>query len=390
VSWNLATDGDGKQQHRSSFVDDLLEVLDPDTKPVYRALGAVAWPSSDGQKSGAEAPSATSPAARRARLAASSRHRPAALAGLSDELVLAELRSQESFSATALESLLDCPVKWFVERWLRGEEIERPSEPLQRGKLAHAILQHVFEQLRAPLSEQLLPQARRLLDEALEHHDRRITISPEPARNRAQIRALQANLDSYLSESAASGPGFVPSFFELAFGDEGDPYQAVTIAEPGDGGLGDDAPTRLKGRIDRIDIAGDGRRAVVVDYKSGAAAPQAKWLSDRKVQAALYLHAARTVLDLDVAGAVYQPLSGDDLRPRGAVRQDALPGFPLVKNDVLEREDFETLLGDVLKLVYGAVRAIRAGQLKPSPKSCAFGGDRCEHPMLCRYENPPR
>ena len=64
-------------------------------------------------------------------------------------------------------------------------------------------------------------------------------------------------------------------------------------------------------------------RVIVRDYKSGAKRetwPAARWLGDRQIQVALYMIAAERLLEARAVAGFYQPLAGEDLRPRGALR----------------------------------------------------------------------
>jgi len=377
VSWHLADDDAGKPRSRSPFVDDLDDVLAPGTPVRRRRLGAVDWDAG-------RVPAAPRPA-RRAALVAAARTAPRRereVPPLTQPPVLDALRAQETFSATALETLLDCPVKWFVERWLRGDELTGPQENMARGSLAHAVLEEVFRGLGRPLTRTALPEARERLHAALEHHRAAFPLTTDPSRARSIVRRLEADLERYLRHAATDAPGFVPSFFELAFGEEDSELPAVPI---GDG-------LRLKGHVDRVDVeaggAGASRRAVIVDYKGATVPAQASWLADRKVQAAVYLHAMRVLLELDVAGALYQPVRGASLVARGALRDDVEPGFPVASADRLDPEAFEALLHEVLELVRAAVDRMKTGELVPTPPTCAFGAGGCAHPMICRREGP--
>jgi hypothetical protein len=81
------------------------------------------------------------------------------------------------------------------------------------------------------------------------------------------------------------------------------------------------------------------------------------------------------------AGAVYQPLRGSDLRPRGAVREgDAAAG--LVDTDVLEPGEWEGLLATLRAQAEDAAARMRAGDLRPCPERCTPAG--CAYPGICR------
>jgi hypothetical protein len=371
VSWHAADDDAGRPRNRSPFVDDLCDVLAPDVTVERRPLGAVAW--------AADAPPPAPGPARRSAIVQGPRRREGGVASLTDPLVLAAIDAHDTYSATALEALLDCPVKWFVERWLRGRDLEPAAEPLARGSLAHAVLQDVFEQLGGPLTPSELGRARALLHASLERHAAERPISVVASRARASARRLEAELDRYLAHAATPNPVYAPAAFEVAFGEEQDEHPAVPLGER----------LRVKGRIDRVDVerepAGDRPRAVIVDYKASVAPAQGDWLADRKVQAAVYLHAARAVLDLDVGAALYQPLRGRQLTARGARRDDVRPDFPVHDDDALDAEAFDALLRDVGALVEAAVARVRTGELVATPHTCAFRGT-CAHPALCRRE----
>jgi len=389
VSWHLADDDTGQPRGRSPFVDDLDDVLAAGTPVRRRRLGAVDW---EGTPPAGRPPAAVAPApVARAALAARAHVEPrreAEVPSLTEPAVLAALGAHDTFSATALEALLDCPVKWFVERWLRGEELEPAPEQMARGSLAHRVLEEVFRGLGRPLTRDVLPEARRLLGEALEDHRDTFRLSADASRSRSIVRRLQADLERYLDHAAADEDGYVPTWFELAFGERDSELDAVPIGE----GL------RLKGHVDRVDVeplsaperAHLPRRAVIVDYKGASVPAQASWLADRKVQAAVYLHALRVLLELDVAGALYQPVRGAKLVARGAVRDDVEPGFPVAPADRLDADAFEALIGEVLDLVRGAVAQVRTGTLVPTPETCAYGGGGCDHPMICRRPRPAK
>ena len=76
----------------------------------------------------------------------------------------------------------------------------------------------------------------------------------------------------------------------------------------------------MRGFIDRVDLA-PGGEAVVYDYKSSSPAPPDRWLGERNFQIALYMRAVEQLLGVRAVGGFYQPLSGRDLRARGAARR---------------------------------------------------------------------
>jgi ATP-dependent helicase/nuclease subunit B len=375
LSWHVASD-DGEPRARSLFVDDVCDLFEGtlEERRARRPLGAV--DSSAGDRSPAPAAGAElQPGEARK-----------ALAPLRDELLLTELRARP-WSASSLEAWIDCPARWFVERLLRPGEFDAEPEPLARGALAHDVLKEVLEGLRretgsARLSAARLPLARDLLQRALIEREGARPLSVAPERLAPARRRLQADLERYL-DYAASGQGSLePRFLEVEFGFEGDDHQGTAGELPAfelGGGVA------LRGRIDRIDV-GEGREAVVYDYKNRAAPPGAKWLRDGKVQVALYMLAAEKLLGVRAVGGFYQPLSGQDLRARGVL--DAASGVEIecVRGDSREPEEVRELLSEALALALEAATEAKRGAFESRPQSCGWSGSGCMYPTICRCE----
>ncbi len=198
-----------------------------------------------------------------------------------------------------------------------------------------------------------------------------------PERLRSALRRLEADLVQYLEHAAHAGSELAPAHFELRFGGEADDLPAAVLA---------DGELRLQGRIDRVDLSGDGSEAIVYDYKGRAAPPQGKWLAEAKLQIGLYMLAVPQLLGVQAVGGMYQPLgSPDDRRARGLVRAGADPGLKVVNTDRLDDDAFAARLDEVQAAALEAVRGIRSGALRPRPESCAYRGG-CAHPSICRCE----
>ena len=135
---------------------------------------------------------------------------------LSDPGVLAELGAGESFSASALEAFADCPVKWLVEKLLRPEALEPDPEAMVRGAYAHKVLEQTYRRLleetgsrRVTLDN--LPEAERLLLEALAEKQSEFRLAPDQTRVRAAVRRLEFDLLRYLRHDAQSDSLFEPA-----------------------------------------------------------------------------------------------------------------------------------------------------------------------------------
>jgi RecB family exonuclease len=358
-----ASDEEGEPQLRSPFVDDVRDLFTEDlwTGRGRRLLAEVTWPP-------AQAPTPLELRRAQAVLANGAAETP--LPEPVTPAVLAALAAREVESARGLETFAACGVRWLVERLLRPAAIEPDPEPMQRGSLAHAVLERTLRGLRertgsARLAPETLDAARAELASAMEE----LRDSRAGARARAALRALEVDLGRWLEAECATGPGFEPRWLEWSFGSGEDAAPALELAG-----------VRVSGRVDRVDV-GAGGQALVRDYKNSKGYPQATWAADGHLQAGLYALAVRELLGLDTAGAVYQPLRGRDLRPRGAVRQgDAAAG--LVDNDVVTPEAWEDLLATLRAEAEAAATRMRSGELRPCPERCTPVG--CAYPGICR------
>jgi ATP-dependent helicase/DNAse subunit B len=367
LSWHAASD-DGVSSPRSLFVDDVADLFEDGLQELQRRrpLGSIGW----------SVPGESMPALEMESGTASSRLGP-----LREEELRGELQ-EHTWSASSLEVWASCPVKWFVQRLLRAEDLDPDPEPLARGALAHAVLKDTLEGLReqagsAKLTPARLGLARKLLREALERRAREFPLSAAEERRPGLRRRLEADLERYLEHAAECESPLEPTYLELGFGFvEEDGLPALDLGE----GL------RLRGRIDRVDVDAEGREAVLYDYKGRNAPPAAKWVEQGNMQVALYMRAVEELLGLEVAGGFYQPLSGADLRARGVLDGESTVQIECVRGEVRGRAEVaELLVQAVAQAREAAVQAGR-GELEPRPRTCAYRGG-CMYPTICRCES---
>lgn len=384
LSWHDATD-DGRPAVRSLFVDDVLDLFEPEAAAAAqrRPLGAAGFLDT------ADGAGARPPTAHAAALAA--REQAPAVAAepisvLRDPAVLRSLADRTTWSASALEAWIACPVRWFVERLLSPQELLPDPEPIVRGELAHKVLEQALTALRdggedgepaaGPLTPEHLPRARRLALAALQEHADAHRISPDPQRLAAALHRLQADILRYLDYAAHAGSTYAPSAFELTFGGPGDELPAVALT----------GELALRGRVDRVDLSPDGTRAIVYDYKGATATARAKWDADGRLQLPLYLLALPELLGVAVDGGLYQPLSGQDPRPRGMIRDGADPGLDGVAADRADDGEFALALATAKATALDAIAELRAGRLSPRPATCGWRDGGCSYPSICRCE----
>jgi ATP-dependent helicase/DNAse subunit B len=395
LSWH-AGDDDGVAEARSLFVDDVLDLFDAGLmqRRVHRPLGAVGWSRPGDLSPTAASCGETAPDA--------GGETPTPLGPLCDVQLMEELR-EHVWSASSLEVWVGCPVKWFVERMLRAQDLDPNPEPLARGGLAHAALKDTLEGLRertgsARLTVARLGLARDLLREALRTREAEFPLSAAPERRPGLRRRLEADLERYLAYAAEQESPLEPRYLELGFGfgfgeQEQDPdpepaTEPTLSAVPSQPllpalDLGDGL--KLRGRVDRVDLAAGGGQAVVYDYKGRLAPPAAKWTEQGNVQVALYMRAVEELLGLEAAGGFYQPLSGGDLRARGVLDGESGVEIECVRGEIREHAQVRELLDEAVATARAAAAQAGRGELEPRPRTCAYRGG-CMYPTICRCE----
>jgi RecB family exonuclease len=361
-----SSDEEGDPAQHSPFVDDVRALFTDElwTQRGTRLLAEVTWPP-------ATAP--TPHELRRAQAAAERMPEPPPLAPPETEAVLAALAARGPEPARALETFAACGVRWLVDSLLRPKRVEPDPEPMRRGSLAHQLLEQTLRRLRERTgSARLAPESLQAALEELESAvgDLRASRGREGARSRAALRALEEDLGGYLRHEAECGAGLEPRWLEWSFGGERDDHAALPLNGSG---------LAVTGRVDRIDVDAEGH-ALVRDYKGKTVHAGARWAQDGRLQAALYALAARELLGLEPAGALYQPIGRSDRRPRGLVRAGT-PGR-YVNGDVVEPEELEAALGEARELAVRTARALRSGEIRPCPSRCSPNG--CAHPAICR------
>jgi ATP-dependent helicase/nuclease subunit B len=182
-------------------------------------------------------------------------------------------------SPTRLERWADCPHRHLVEDLLRAAPIENPEDnlmitPLDKGSLVHEALEHFLLHVldRPPASRpqpgqpwttddlrQLLEIGSALCDQ----YEARGLVGRPIFWTRDRRRIL-ADLEATLAHDSEHRAGLrsAPLFAELGFGFIVDSIDAVEVQ------LSDGRTLRVRGRIDRVDVAADGT-IHVLDYKTG-------------------------------------------------------------------------------------------------------------------------
>jgi ATP-dependent helicase/nuclease subunit B len=372
LSWRISDD-EGNPEARSFFVEDVRDVFgDALPQPRFRDLAAVTWARE-------EAPTETE--WQRAVALEAPRVMPRLATRILTPALTNWLGERGGFSAGMLEAFTECPVRWLVERVLDPMVLEPDPQHLVRGSYAHRVLELTYRRLReetgsARVTPATLPTAEGLLHEALLELQHEFQLSPSETRVRAAVRRLEFDLLRFLRHEAESESPLEPTELELSFGLKDSQLPALRLEPEG---------IEIRGVIDRVDRADD--RALVVDYKSGKnVMGVAKWAEKGKLQAPLYALVAKDLMGLEPIGAVYQPLAGDDLRPRGIVdsdHKDELGGDRYYRTDWKSPDELEAALDEARQTVRNVVGRMRDGEIQPKPNCCS-GGTGCAFPSICR------
>ena len=293
-------------------------------------------------------------------------------------------------SASRLETYVKCPHQYFMKYVLDVSEPETDAEtddneisPLDKGKLIHEVLER-FIRDNVPMEQQhsWTDTDRAELLEIFEQECGRYVLEGRTGHPLAwgSIKdTLEQQLVALLDHDQAFRleRRIMPVEVELAFGFEG-------AAAPVEIVLPDGRTLRVQGSADRVDVAHDGDRVVISDYKTGrrdyykGITEADPFDSARKLQLPIYAHAARNAV---ADGRI------SDVQPNAVVEaaywfvcQDPDPQqrIQVVLSDDTD-ERFRELLGSIVNLVGSGVFPQRPATSFGSPGStdcpwCAPGG----------------
>ncbi len=224
--------------------------------------------------------------------------------------------ADRQFSATQLETYAKCPYKYFAERVLNLSVIEEPSEELEAlelGSLLHVILYEFYTSLKEGnlnlkgCSDQEFNQAKKLMFTIAEKKYTEISYSSVYSfYDKEKLFGFNSKkelslLYKFLLAERNNDDGFIPEYFELAFGKINNILtQEFKLEE-----------IKLRGKIDRIDINENQKAIKVIDYKLGGSKPSTSDLqTGLSLQLPLYLYAAKKFINAQ-QNKDYQPYGAE-------------------------------------------------------------------------------
>jgi ATP-dependent helicase/DNAse subunit B len=307
------------------------------------------------------------------------------------EDIAAELRDffttppGNSFAPTALEEYGCCPFRYFLRQLVGISPLEKPDlevETKDEGSLVHELLHSFFQRLanEGSLPIRDIPAARATLRETAGEVFARWEAeryTGEPLLWEIGKERVMNILDKMVEMEGADSSGLVPTLFEYPF-----PDLEVTDT--------DGSRINLSGKIDRVDIAADGRLRVV-DYKMAGDRSKYRELLKKKnmgvisFQMPVYLLAAVRELERKTGNrferysALYwllrrlEPLAMDFSEGK----KEDFTGF--FETDPEERKK----LGqeNFLNRVCGTIRSMQEGDFQVTPREC----ESCRFRSVCRY-----
>jgi ATP-dependent helicase/nuclease subunit B len=225
--------------------------------------------------------------------------------------------SGEPQSASRLETLAQCPYKYFLKHVLRLEppkELERDTtewlDAMTAGSLLHEVFRLFFERVVGAGEKPEVSRHRALLEEIA---DAQIAVWREKVPPASELAFGQRRDDilvacrTFLALEEEHCRGVSPRWFEVPFGLARAEFRAPIASREPVGILVGEGTLPLRGSIDRVDEAPDGTFHVW-DYKTGGA-----WRhkekhglhGGRQIQHALYAMALEVLLGrAGIAGSV--------------------------------------------------------------------------------------
>jgi RecB family exonuclease len=295
-----------------------------------------------------------------------------------------------SYSPSSLERWATCPFSYLLGHELELGALDRPEDittisPAEKGLLIHKVLelfittvqeQGTFPPADQPWDEDQRATLHRIADKALGDAEAR------GATGKALLwdlerRDILNDLDSFLEADGRQRAHFgtAVAHVEARFGmSEGGPkgsWPEPSIELPDGGRLA------FHGLIDRVDVTSSGRDALVIDYKTGSAAPYTAIGKDpidrgRRLQLPVYSLAARGALGEDArVHATYWFVS-----QREGFKQ--APKEPVALDDVLDR--FQDAVSTIVSGMRGGLFPANPGQRgRGSFDNCRY----CDFDSLC-------
>ena len=312
---------------------------------------------------------------------------------------------------TRFESFNQCPFKYFSKFGLNLQErVEYKVQTPDIGIILHAVMSRFGRELKEenrPWSSvggvELNGRVEKIIDDLTPKLHNKILLSTKTLEHRRERikRVAVESLSRLIELDKVSA--FHPQIFEQRF------YDDKKI---------DDVEINLSGQIDRIDLSGDGKYFLIIDYKTGKASLSLKKIyHGLNLQLAIYLGAAKNLSDVGgrEEGAMLYCLlkipskSGRDdktatieadkeLKMPGLIRVDeeiknavdsSEKFVDLGKKNLVSRDDFRTIIDYAEKILETTAEKILSGCIEVKPAKFSADDDACKYCLysaLCNFD----
>jgi RecB family exonuclease len=268
-------------------------------------------------------------------------------------------------AVTAIERASGCAFAGFARRVLRIRRVDdlgESADARERGTLVHRALDAAFQGLRdaggAPDPERLLAAARASAEDRLG-----LSGAMAPLRREAVAQAV-ADALGVVARAIEAGDPVRFHVAEQSFGaGEKAPWEALEL------GGEDGAIVYVDGQIDRVDVSPDGRRARVVDYKTGRI-PAADEHGKSAFQLPLYAAVVARALGCAEVEALYV-----SVRPRGVIEE-----WPRADE---ERRSLGGRREEIAEAARKVILGMWRGEVSPRPMKATLCS-RCDARDICR------
>ena len=293
------------------------------------------------------------------------------------------------FKATQFRDFAQCPFLHFSRYILRLDALKLLAEeglnPSLQGDIIHETLRRYYKYKEKDITD--------TFNNVFTRKTRGIRLGLNELRVKDEmLQALRALVkkDKYYREQLR----LEPAYFEESFGDSRVPL--LDIDNPYDKDTG---TIRIKGRIDRIDVADiNGERiGLILDYKytgydkGGFTKRRFKEIEEEGVdlQLPVYLMAARGCLNIVPIGAQLYTLKPPPERSGilGSRAKELAPSLTIKGMPCIDEEDMEAFLKHSREHICRHAGDIMSGNKDVSPRNvqrCEEGG--CEFLDVCRFE----
>jgi len=312
-------------------------------------------------------------------------------------------------TVTRFEHFNECPFKFFAGDGLNLQErVEYQVQAPDIGNILHAVMSRFGRDLQrenrpwsSVNSGELVGRVDNILDTITPRLHNKILLSTKTLEHRRERikKVAVESLTRLIDLDKASQ--FHPQIFESDF------HSDKTFG---------DTTLNVVGRIDRIDLSGDGKYYLIIDYKTGRASLSLKKIyHGLSLQLAIYLGAAKTLVGEREPGAMLYCLlrvssksgrtdadaatEGDnELKMPGLIRiddaikkaVDSTENFvDFNKKNLVSRDDLQVVIDYAEKLLTTTAEKILNGCIEVKPAKLSADDDACKYCLysaLCSFD----